>query len=238
MSAGEIKGSRKLWTREETLLLLQCYRARKDEIKHSRKKKYAFVNVLEDMFGQGFSDTTVTIEALEAKMRTLLIANKSAKDNNRQTGATYCQALFMEEMDEIFGREPIISNSHALYLGLIMQRPLSDRCSLAAVEPCILPDPLLLSSQNTSSNTESLRNITSTSRGLSNYYRDPLGDVPSSSPESLCYVASNRVPLIIGTSNPRKRKSAKENYYEKKLELKRKFYEDIKIMISEKLNAH
>ncbi|XP_067636214.1 uncharacterized protein [Eurosta solidaginis] len=131
MSAGEIKESRKRWTREETLLLMQCYSARKDEFKHSRKKKYAYVNVLEDMFGRGFLDTSVTIKALEAKIRTLLIAYKSAKDNNRQTGATYCQAPFIEEMDEIFGREPIISNSHSLNLGSRMQRPLSERCSLA-----------------------------------------------------------------------------------------------------------
>ncbi|XP_067615385.1 uncharacterized protein [Eurosta solidaginis] len=176
------------------------------------------------MFARGFLDTTVTIKVLEAKMRTLLIAYKSAKDNNRQTGAT-SQAPFMEEMDEIFGREAIISNSRTLNLGARMQRPLSERCSLAAVESCLLPDTLLFS-QNSFSNTESRCNMASTSKGLSNCTRDPLGDVPSSSgnsfssPESLCYVASNRVPLTIGTSNPRKRKSAEENYYEKKLELK------------------
>ncbi|XP_067635007.1 uncharacterized protein [Eurosta solidaginis] len=75
MSSGEIKESRKRWTREETLLLLQYYSARKDEFKHSRKKKYAYVNVLKDMFARGFLDTTVKIKALEAKMRTLLIAS-------------------------------------------------------------------------------------------------------------------------------------------------------------------
>ncbi|XP_067638306.1 uncharacterized protein [Eurosta solidaginis] len=173
------------------LLLLQYYSARKDEFKHSRKNKYAYVNVLEDIFERGFLDTTVTIKALEAKMRTLLIAYKSAKDNNRQTGATYCQAPFMEEMDEIFGRKPIISNAHTLNLGSRMQRPLSERYSLAAVESCLLPDTLLFS-QNSSSNTESLCNMASTSSGLSNCNRDPLEDVPSSSgnsfssPESLC----------------------------------------------------
>ncbi|XP_067619892.1 uncharacterized protein [Eurosta solidaginis] len=165
MSAGEIKESRKRWTREETLLLLQCYSARKDEFKHSRKKKYAYVayvNVLEDMFGRGFLDTTVTLKALEAKMRTLLIAYKSVKDNNRQTGATYCKAPFMEEINEIFGREPIISNSQSLNLGSRIQRPLSERCSLAAVGSCLLRDTLLLSSEDSSSNTESKRNIACT----------------------------------------------------------------------------
>ncbi|XP_067629462.1 uncharacterized protein [Eurosta solidaginis] len=111
MSAGEIKESRKRWTREETLHLLQCYSARKDE----------------------FKQTTVTIKALKAKMRTLLIAYKNAKDNNRQTGAEYCKAPFMEEMNEIFGPEPIISNSHSLNLGSRIQRPLPECCSLAAV---------------------------------------------------------------------------------------------------------
>ncbi|XP_067625784.1 uncharacterized protein [Eurosta solidaginis] len=205
MPSGEIKELRK----RRTLLLLQCYSARKDEFKHSRKKKYAYVNVFEDMFARGFLDTTVTIKASEAKMRTLLIAYKSTRDNNRQTGATYGQAPFMEEMDEIFGREPIISNSHTLNLGSRIQRPLSERCSLTAIESCLLPDTLLFS-QNSSSNTESLCNMASTSRDLSNCNRDPLGDVPSSSgnlfssPESLCYVASNRVPLTIGQAIPEK----------------------------------
>ncbi|XP_067633773.1 uncharacterized protein [Eurosta solidaginis] len=136
------------------------------------------------MFGRGFLDTTVTIEALEAKTRTLLIAYKSAKDNNTQTGATYCKCPFMEEMNEIFGREPIISNSHSLNLGSRIQRPLSERCSLAAVESCLLRDTLLLSSEDSSSNTESQRNIACTSRCLSSCNHDPLGDVPASSENS------------------------------------------------------
>lgn len=43
---------RKVWSREETLGFLRCYLARKDEFKHSRKKKFAYQHVYEDMVYQ------------------------------------------------------------------------------------------------------------------------------------------------------------------------------------------
>lgn len=52
------------------------------------------------------------------KIQSLLKAYKAAKDNARKTGAGPCVAPFMEEMDEIFGNKPIISNNHSLSLSL------------------------------------------------------------------------------------------------------------------------
>lgn len=46
-------GTRRNWTRDETLALLSSYSRRIDEFQHSRKKKNAFKNVLEDLLSSG-----------------------------------------------------------------------------------------------------------------------------------------------------------------------------------------
>lgn len=127
---------RKVWTKAETVLFLSCYRGRKDEFDHPRKKKTAYAHVLEDMVYQGFEVTTilygnisqikfvflqdrsVTVMSLEAKMRTLLAAYKYAKDNASRTGACPCPAPYMDEIDELFGNKAIISHAHSLDVGL------------------------------------------------------------------------------------------------------------------------
>lgn len=59
-------------------------------------------------------------------MRTLLSAYKASKDNANSTGASPCLPPFMQEMDEIFGDKPIISNTHTLHLGRGPTKPLEE----------------------------------------------------------------------------------------------------------------
>lgn len=64
-------------------------------------------------------DTSVTPKSLESKMRTLLQAYKTAKDNVSQTGASPCpHHICMWELDELFGQKDIISNAHSLDDGI------------------------------------------------------------------------------------------------------------------------
>ncbi|XP_050338676.1 uncharacterized protein LOC126765103 [Bactrocera neohumeralis] len=118
------RSKRKVWTKAETLLFLKCYNERKDEFLHARKKKSAYENVLEDMIYQGFADTTVNSAALVAKMRTLLKAYKTAKDNENQTGTSPCTIPYMTEMDEIFGESYLVSNNHTINIGTDPQEAL------------------------------------------------------------------------------------------------------------------
>lgn len=60
-------------------------------------------------------------------MRTLLNAYKSAKDNANRTGASPCPAPYMEELDELFGDKPIISNTHSIDVGIRNATPLKER---------------------------------------------------------------------------------------------------------------
>ncbi|XP_067645570.1 uncharacterized protein [Eurosta solidaginis] len=151
------KDTRKRWTKEETSLFLQCYRARKEEFKHSRKKKYAYQNVLQDLMAQGFLDTTITTRTLEAKMRTLLLAYKSGLDNKKLKGASLKKIPFMEEMEDIFGTAPVVTSSRTLNSRDPKQKPLSDSCVSAVAGPSLLRNTL-------SSNGESSSNRVKTTQ--------------------------------------------------------------------------
>ncbi|XP_017480151.1 PREDICTED: putative uncharacterized protein DDB_G0290521 [Rhagoletis zephyria] len=94
----------------------EVYLARKEEFQHPKKKRLAYVNVLEDMLSIGITDSERTPLCLESKMRTLLQAYKAPSDNNRSMGASPCFAIFMELMEEIFERSPIISNNHTVHV--------------------------------------------------------------------------------------------------------------------------
>ncbi|XP_075149890.1 uncharacterized protein LOC142223971 isoform X2 [Haematobia irritans] len=89
--------------------------------------------MLDDMIFQGFKDSSITPESLENKMKSLLRAYKSAKDNAGRTGAGATCVPYMDELEELFGRQPTISNSHSLDVG-IEQRCTPSKLSVESYE--------------------------------------------------------------------------------------------------------
>ncbi|XP_017478503.1 PREDICTED: uncharacterized protein LOC108368219 [Rhagoletis zephyria] len=167
------------------------------------------------MIFQGFVDTTVTTDALFAKMRTLLKAYESAKDNERQTGTAPRTILYMTEMDEVFGESCLVVNNHTINLGTDPQGTLIETCTIELLRDSTrvspIPEPSTSSQfQELSTSTQSLNTPTRSH------------NLQPSTP-----AASTRV-----------RKTARDRYSENKLELKRrsceekeKFHADIQRML-------
>ncbi|XP_039968072.1 uncharacterized protein LOC120779756 [Bactrocera tryoni] len=191
------KSKRKVWTKADTLLFLKCYTERKDEFLHARKKKFAYENVLEGMVYQGFTDTTINAAALVSKMRTLLNAYKTAKDNEKQTGTSPCTVPYMREMNEIFGESCLVSNNHTINIGTEPQEALVEFSGKDSTDFQTMLDDMPSTSRQSQS-------------ALSRSICIPNA-VYSQEPNS-----ANPVP------NRRYRKSAKERYFDKKIEQKRK----------------
>ncbi|XP_075150465.1 uncharacterized protein LOC142224565 [Haematobia irritans] len=85
------------------------------------------------MIFQGFKNTSITPESLAKKMKSLLRAYKSAKDNARRTCAGATCVPYMDELEELFGRQPTISNSNSLDVG-IEQRCTPSKLSVESYE--------------------------------------------------------------------------------------------------------
>ncbi|XP_073827058.1 uncharacterized protein isoform X2 [Musca autumnalis] len=86
--------SRRIWTQEETLLFLKCYKDWQKQICHENNKKYGYENVLQDMFERGFEDTSITAKELEEQMNTLHTAYLNAKENgNCKNFAPYIKLM-------------------------------------------------------------------------------------------------------------------------------------------------
>ncbi len=100
------------WTDGQVRALLDCYANREEELKHPTKKKFFYNNVLQDLMSLGVLNRSVTANTLQNKMRALLTAYKAARDTETQTGRAATKFKYMREMEEIFGRRPIISNTH------------------------------------------------------------------------------------------------------------------------------
>ncbi|XP_053958338.1 cyclic AMP-responsive element-binding protein 3-like protein 1 [Anastrepha ludens] len=111
------RNKRNRWSHEETIGFLKCYLPRRDEFEHVKKKRKAYANVLEDMIAKGLTDSKRTPLCLESKMRTLLHGYKTARENNRTSGATSSFAPYMELMDKIFGGCPMVSTDHTVHVG-------------------------------------------------------------------------------------------------------------------------
>ncbi|XP_036340685.1 probable inactive serine/threonine-protein kinase slob2 [Rhagoletis pomonella] len=151
------------------------------------------------MLSIGITDSERTPLCLESKMRTLLQAYKSASDNNRSTGASPCFAPFMELMNEIFGRSPIISNDHTVHVGFRPATVLS--VSVVASTSSKTPQPSLSLLPPSPSPTPS-----------------PLPPPsPSPSPSPLPPPSPSPSPSPL----PRRKRSAREAYLKKKNELKK-----------------
>ncbi|XP_049307473.1 uncharacterized protein LOC115065811 [Bactrocera dorsalis] len=264
------KSKRKVWTKAETLLFLKCYNERKDEFLHARKKKFAYENVLKDMILQGFTDTTVNVAALVAKMRTLFNAYKTAKDK-KQTGTI----PYMSEMDEIFGENRLVSKNHTINFGTDTQEALIESSEDTTVNAAALVAKMqtLLNAYKTAKDNEKqtgtipymseMDEIFSESCLVSNNHTinigtDPqealiessvnqflkestdfeaiLDDMQSTSRQSRSALNSSMCtpneayPQDLNAANatpyPGYRKSAKERYFEQKMELKRKSAEE------------
>ncbi|XP_011210908.2 uncharacterized protein LOC105231343 [Bactrocera dorsalis] len=219
------KSKRKVWTEAETLLFLKCYNKRKDEFLHARKKKFAYENVLEDMIFQGFTDTTVNVAALVAKMRTLLKAYNTAKD--KQTGTSPCTIPYMSEMDEIFGESRLVSDNHSINIGT---DPLE-----TLIESSV--NQLLKVSTDFEAMFDDMSSTSRQSRSALNRSMCTPTEVYPQEPNT-------------ANANPysRYRESTKERYFEGKIELKRKraeekakFYANIQSKMQdlvEKRNLH
>ncbi|XP_067635193.1 uncharacterized protein [Eurosta solidaginis] len=205
IEAEEEKILRRKWSREETEGFLRCYLARKEEFLQPKKKREAFSNVLKDMVSIGIGAADMTPTCLESKMRTLLHAYKAANDNIRRAGVTPYFSPYMKIMNDIFGKSPTISNTHTIHVGSrpVKKEPLS---------PSLTCNSPMFSSSSPPSPTSSLLHTISPSPMLpptqnSPHISPPPSPVPSASANT--------------TSTIRKKPSARQLYYEKKLELKK-----------------
>ncbi|XP_049315790.1 uncharacterized protein LOC125779189 [Bactrocera dorsalis] len=134
-------------------------------------------------------------------MRTLLNAYKAAKDNEKQTGTSPCTVPYMREMDEIFGESCLVSNNHTLNIGTDPQEALVE-----------------------SSGKELLKDSTD--------FQTMLDDMPSTSRQSRSALSRSICrPNAVNSQEPnaanpvpnrRYRKSAKDRYFDQKIEQKRK----------------
>ncbi|XP_055907028.1 uncharacterized protein LOC129942200 isoform X2 [Eupeodes corollae] len=123
----ETKG--KCWSREETLGLLKCYSARKDDFNIKGKKKYAYENLLKDMIEKGFTHSTTSLPAVVGKMRKLLYAYESAKNDPKKAETIESiNNLYFKEMDAIFGDLPRMNNStEGDFVAVFKKKPFSPK---------------------------------------------------------------------------------------------------------------
>lgn len=176
-------------------------------------------------------------------MRTLVQAFKSAKDNNRRTGASPRRAPFMNELEEIFGREPIINNCHTLNLGTTVQTALSEDSrksfgkifffsnSVTRIFTLTFLQLADFEASSCSANEQMFEEY------LEDTFSPTTTNVSSSnaSNEDVVVVEKQQSTVTPTTiSNQRKRKSPKQKYYEDKLELKKKFYDNITELVKER----
>ncbi|XP_055842004.1 uncharacterized protein LOC129909079 [Episyrphus balteatus] len=116
---GEEKKMKKHWSKEETMAFLEFYKIRESEFQHSRKKKFAYANVLEDMISGGYIDSNTKPVHLEIKMAALLRAYKASRDRSKRTAAAPCVAPFLKQMEEIFGSRSKNLNNQTISCGAI-----------------------------------------------------------------------------------------------------------------------
>lgn len=97
---------RRVWSEEETLALLQCYKNRKIEMHLSKKQIFVYENILTNLNALTILRAPTTASTLQIKMNTLIKSYQSAKAQLRKFSFKY-----MAVMDEIFDGES--SNENA-----------------------------------------------------------------------------------------------------------------------------
>uniref|UniRef100_A0A0K8UAM5 Uncharacterized protein n=2 Tax=Bactrocera latifrons TaxID=174628 RepID=A0A0K8UAM5_BACLA len=142
-------------------------------------------------------DTTVNAAAVVAKMRTLLNAYKTAKDNEKNGTIPYKSG-----MDEIFGESFLVSNNHTINIGTDPQEPL--------IESSV--NEFLKESTDFEAMLDDMQSSSRQSRSALNRSMCTTTEVYPQEPN-----AANATPY---------RKSARERYFEQKIELKRKSAEE------------
>lgn len=94
---------RRNWENEETLALLQSYRARRMEMLQPRKKKAGFGNILKDLDFMKVLKAPTTVAHLQMKMSSLQRSYQCAKYSESTMGKGTSGFQFMDAMDSIFG---------------------------------------------------------------------------------------------------------------------------------------
>ncbi|XP_011180238.1 uncharacterized protein LOC105210793 [Zeugodacus cucurbitae] len=226
--SSEDRQKRKRWSVREVKCLLKCYLAHKDEFVHSRKKRLAYNNVLEDMIADGFVDPSATVITLENKIRTLHSTYKAAKANEgKPTGLTNCFP-FMEEMEEVFGDMDFSSNDHRLQMGISSENSfsMSPTDTVFTADDILIPDltypELHIKTSPPSSPIPQPEIKSSPPSSPSSYTPMKSPSVPT----SLSQIQSVSASLPQVSNRKRRRKTAREIYYEQKLKIKQKLAEN------------
>ncbi|XP_039948926.1 uncharacterized protein LOC120767193 [Bactrocera tryoni] len=227
MSSDE-KQKRKRWSVRETKSLLKCYLAHKDEFVHHGKKRLAYTHVLEDMIADGFSDPSATVITLENKIRSLHSTYKTAKENEAKTGVSPNSTLCMAEMEEIFGDMDSGSNDHRLQMGINSGNAftMSPTDTVFTAHNVLIPDlsypELHIKSSPPSSPSPQLELKSSPPSSPSSYTPVKSPTLPTALPQTQS--ASASLPQV--SNRRRRRKTAREIYYEQKLKIKQKLAEN------------
>ncbi|XP_071139839.1 uncharacterized protein [Mytilus edulis] len=99
-------GTNIIWTKSNTLLLIEEYRANKNKMeKGILRKKVVWEKIAKMLCSKGFS---VNGDQVNGKWKTLMRGYKSVKDNNKKSGAGKKSYEFEEVLDELFENDPII----------------------------------------------------------------------------------------------------------------------------------
>lgn len=99
------------WTYNNTLALIQSIASYMDDFNNPKKRKHIFQNVSNDLISLNYSFTEAQCAN---KYKSLCRSYKAAKDNINKTGRAPSRFFFFTEMDELLGKKPSISCSHAI----------------------------------------------------------------------------------------------------------------------------
>lgn len=95
--------NRRMWTYEETRVLLKSYRARREEFQHSRKKKLVYHHMCNDLAAANILHQPVTPLMVENKIKNLLRAYRTAKKFPSRSNNPNTFSAFHDLLEEVFG---------------------------------------------------------------------------------------------------------------------------------------
>lgn len=100
------------WTRNATLLLIDCYKLYKNQILSGKiRKKVVWEKTTSQMKENGYSFNS---EQVAGRWKSLLRAYKNVKDHNKRSGSGTKSYEYENELNDILGNDPIISPTFTL----------------------------------------------------------------------------------------------------------------------------
>lgn len=100
------------WTRNATLLLIDCYKLYKNQILSGKiRKKVVWEKITSQMKENGYSFNS---EQVAGRWKSLLRAYKNVKDHDKKSGSGTKSYEYENELNDILGNDPIISPTFTL----------------------------------------------------------------------------------------------------------------------------